>query len=81
MSRREIEVKIRNGRSTAAYPIHNGVSMKVAVVSDGFLWLGASREQGIAWISGKETLRDLRDALTEMINGNLPTSEKESDGT
>jgi hypothetical protein len=66
---REIRISVRSGASVGA-----GVEcppLKVLVVSGGtrpMLWLGGAKEyDGRAWVSGRDTLRRLRDALTEML--------------
>lgn len=81
MSRRAKHINIRHGVVIPAYPNTTETRIKLAVVSKDFLWLGASRSQGVAWISGKKALRDLRDTLTMMLDGTLPleTTEPSSD--
>lgn len=67
--RQEIRVGVRSGSGTS-----NGTGVfpkvKVAIVSGGsrpMLWLGEGERQGLAWISGRDTLRRLRDALDEIL--------------
>ena len=66
----EIRIGVRSGAASDRRT--NGTRpVKVAVVSGGsrpMLWLGGvGKYEGLAWISGRDTLRRLRDALTEAL--------------
>jgi hypothetical protein len=66
----EIRIGVRSGAASDS-ATHGTRPVKVAVVSGGrrpMLWLGgAEKFDGLAWISGRDTLRRLRDALTEVL--------------
>jgi hypothetical protein len=66
MSRGEIRVKVRSGAGAPA----GTKRVKLVVVTRGrrpVLWLGAGEHDGLAWVSGEHTLRQIRDALNEAL--------------
>lgn len=66
MAKRETQIRVRYGSAATE---RNGVYRKVRLVcvSKDFLWLGAGEHDGIAWISGRKAMKDIRDALTAML--------------
>lgn len=69
---KQINVAIRSGSSSSLSKFGGErLPIKIARVYGGtrpVLWLGADESEGVAWISGKDTLTRLRDALNEALS-------------